>query len=304
MYKKNVVFFVDLGFANAPFSVKSNFLNTIDKIKFRSSNKEIMGFGLSYKWFSIRLRHTLSTSIKEEDLYGKSKFVNLGVDFSVKRFYWDIDLRTLQGYALKDAYMWDSKLNETHPNLIDPMMKYGSFSVNTWYFNNSDFKMQAVLGRTGHYLRKVHTWYIKSTFNIYGLRNNGEPIIPNSLSNPNISKTESSSFSATDGGIIPGYAYVNRKNNWQISGFLGLGAVIQAKKYKFNNDTRGFLGLAPRYDVRFVGGYSVPKYFIFLITEFDNKSISFTDLTYHQNFYSFKIAGGIRLLKNEKKVHL
>jgi hypothetical protein len=100
--------------------------------------------------------------------------------------------------------------------------------------------------------------------------------------------------------VIPGYAYVNKIKNWQFSGNFGLGAVLQSKFYEVNGTTRSFAGLAPRYDVRLVGGYNVDTYYVMLVTDFDNKSISFNDLTYRQWYYSVRITGGIRLDRKEK----
>jgi hypothetical protein len=64
------------------------------------------------------------------------------------------------------------------------------------------------------------------------------------------------------------------------------------------------LGLAPRYDVRLIFGHSKPTYFIFLVTDFDNKSIRFSDLIVRQYFYSVKLVGGYRFptkAKGEKE---
>jgi hypothetical protein len=94
---------------------------------------------------------------------------------------------------------------------------------------------------------------------------------------------------------------VNRFKNWQIAGWAGFGPVIQAKYYQQNGDFRGFLGLAPRYDVRLMGGYTTPKYFLFLVTDFDNKSIRFNQLIYRQSFYTIKLVGGYRFPKKEKR---
>ena len=151
------------------------------------------------------------------------------------------------------------------------------------------------MGKTGHFINEVKTWYVKNTFNIYGVSNGYESVIPSQMINLNSSKTASNVFSAFDFGLVPGYAYANRKNNWQVSGLLGLGAVIQNKYYNVNGMPRGYLGLAPRYDIKLVAGYSAPKYFVFLVTDFDNKSIRFNDLVFKQNFYSIKLVAGIRI---------
>ena len=192
-------------------------------------------------------------------------------------------------------------MNDSKPNEIrSKTISYG-FSVNTWYFKNDHFKMDAVMGKTSHFLKEVRTWYFKSSFNVYGVNNGSNSLIPKQMVDTNNSKTLSTNFSAVDFGVIPGYAYANRKNNWQISGLLGLGAVVQNKYYNINGKSRGFIGLAPRYDIRLVAGYSSPSYFLFFVTDFDNKSIRFNNLIFRQSFYSLNLVAGIRLNKKVKK---
>ena len=76
---------------------------------------------------------------------------------------------------------------------------------------------------------------------------------------------------------------------------FGVGFAVQAKFYTINEISREFIGIAPRYDIRLIGGYSVPKFFVFIVSDFDNKSIRFNDFIYRQTFYSLKLLGGIRL---------
>ena len=160
--------------------------------------------------------------------------------------------------------------------------------------------MTALRGKQAHYKEAVQTWYLKGTVNAFGVDNNGKAIIPPHLIDNAVSKTAASVYSAFDFGLIPGYAYVTRIKNWQFSGWLGLGGVIQSKFYALSGSPRGFLGLAPRYDVRFIGGYTNENYFVFLVSEFDNKSISFNELKYRQYFYSIRLSAGIRFGENKK----
>ena len=303
-YKNNVVLYTDYGYTSGPFSIKYNFPGPTEKLKYRNNYKDVVGFGICYKWFSFRISFALQGNAKSVEKYGKTTYFATGTNFTLKRFYWDIDIRSFGGYAIKNAYHWNDTLSPDHPNDIRSNTKSYGLSINTWYFQDKNFKMSAVLGKTGHYLREVKTWYFKTTFNSYGIKNeNGTDkysIIPTPLIDPLNSKTASTSYASVDMGVIPGYAYVNRKNNWQIAGLFGVGAVLQTKFYNVNGNTRGFVGLAPRYDIRFIGGYSVPRYFVFLVTEFDNKSIRFNDFVYKQTFYSIKLVAGVRF-KDRKK---
>lgn len=303
MYNKKVVLYADIGYSSAPFSISYNFPGNINKINYRNNYKEVLGYGICYKWFSLRLFRSSKGNAKSEEIYGKTDYFGVGFNFNAGKSYWDIDLRSFRGYALKNAYQWNSALTPQLPNDIRPNTTSIGFSINSWYFYNKNFKIQAVLGKTGHFIKEVRSWYLKTTFNIYGISNGQHSLIPNQLTDPNNSKTSSPYFSALDFGVIPGYAYANRINNWQITGLFGLGAVIQNKHYAVgeNGSDRGLLGLAPRYDIKLVGGYSVPKFFLFLITDFDNKSIRFNDLIYKQSFYSIKLLGGFRFNTKESK---
>jgi len=244
MYNKNAVWYSDFGFNTAPFSLSYKFKDGIDKLKYRNNYKNLIGFGVSYKWLSLRLSIAIGENAKPVDKFGKTNYGSLGFNFTHKNFFWDAEFRNVSGYVIKNAYKWNDSLGISTPNDIRPKTKSFGLSINAWYFNNDHFKMDAVMGKTGHFLKEVKTWYCKSTFNVYGINNGNNSLIPKEMVDFNNSKTLSSSFSAVDFGIIPGYAYANRKNNWQFSGLLGLGGVIQNKYYKFNGSTRGFIGLA------------------------------------------------------------
>jgi len=223
------------------------------------------------------------------------------MDFSFKKVYYDCEFKYIRGFSIQDANRWDSSLNENQRNSIQAKIQSLNISANAWYFHHKDFKMGALLGKRSYYTKLVHTWYVKGTMNFFGVDTKNGGLIPDVLQDAQNSKTMSSTFSAFDVGFVPGYAYVNRFKNWQIAGWAGFGPVIQAKYYQQNGNFRGFLGLAPRYDIRLMGGYTTPKYFLFLVTDFDNKSIRFNQLIYRQYFYTVKLVGGYRFPKKEKR---
>ncbi len=299
-YGKKVIY-SDIGFNTAPYSIEYNFPNEINRIQYKNNFKPFFGIGFAYKWFSLRVGLPILGYFRDTDLYGRTKQYNIGFDFDIKKVHFDFEFKTNQGYSIQDAVRWDTTLTSELPNFVSPSIGCLNFTLNSWYFNNKHFKISALNGKRAHYNKQVHTWYIKGTFNVFGTDNNGKSIIPTALQDPNNSKTAATKFSAFDFGAIPGYAYVNRLKNWQFSGWLGLGGVIQSKFYTVSQNPRGFLGLAPRYDVRLMGGYSTPDYFLFLITDFDNKSIRFSDLTYKQFYYTIKLTGGMRLKDNKSK---
>jgi hypothetical protein len=232
---------------------------------------------------------------RNEARFGRTQQFSLGFDYNFKRLYTDFDFRINTGYAIKNALNYDSAFTDANPNDIMPNLGSLNLSVNLWYFNHDDFKMNALQGKRAHFNGEVHTWYLKGTLNFFGITNDKNSIIPDALIDVNHSKTGSSAFSSLDFGVIPGYAYANRINRWQFSGWAGIGPVIQSKFFVLSDNLNGFLGLAPRYDIRFVGGYSSDQRFLLLAAHFDNKSIRYQSLRYDQYFYTLRLVAGIRI---------
>lgn len=303
LYKERVVLFSDLGFNAAPFKLKDNFNEGVTTLKFKHNLQLGMGFGVMYKWFSLRIGFGLPGALRPKSRFGKSQFTDLGINFNFKKTFWDIDLKTYSGYAIVNANNWNDTLNDLKPNLIRPTTRATSFSVNAWYFKDDQFKMPAVMGKVGHYKKSLGTWYLKGTLNYFGILNGDKsiPLTPSELIDTTQTKSSAHRIEALDLGMVPGYAYVHKFDNWQISAFGGLGAVVQSKLYTSGETVRGVLGLAPRLDLRFIAGYSKPDYFFWIVTDFDLKSIRFREMRYIQTFYMLKAVAGIRLKEKEKK---
>lgn len=294
-FKDQHVLYTDIGISPAPFNLYYPFTSEIRSLKYKNNFKPILGLAYAYKWFSLRLAFPVMPGFRNEARFGRTQQFSLGFDYNFKRLYTDFDFRINTGYAIKNALNYDSAFTEANPNDIMPNLGSLNLSVNLWYFNHDDFKMNALQGKRAHFNGEVHTWYLKGTLNFFGITNDKNSIIPDALIDVNHSKTGSSAFSSLDFGVIPGYAYANRINRWQFSGWAGIGPVIQSKFFVLSDNLNGFLGLAPRYDIRFVGGYSSDQRFLLLAAHFDNKSIRYQSLRYDQYFYTLRLVAGIRI---------
>lgn len=297
-YKDKIVFFTDLGFNSAPFTILYPFPTGETKAKYKNNYSPALGFGGAYKWFALRVGFTLKSTTRPKSRFGRTDFLDIGTNFQIKKNYFNLDFHYYKGFALMNAYEFVDTLNKLNPNLIYPETKSISMSINAWRFKNKDFNMAAVYGKTGLYKKDIGTWYIKPTVSIHGIGNDTRSILPDELIDTNVTRTRMNSMSAFEFGLVPGYAYVKRYKNWQVCAFAGLGAVVQLKTYVFDDVTRGFLGLTPRYDFRLIGGYSNKKYFSFLTLEMDNKNIRFNDLKFRQSYYTLRLAVGCRIDRN------
>lgn len=305
-YHDKIVLYSDLGFKAAPFTLHDDFPEGFKKLSFKHNFNPLLGIGIAYKWFGFRLGFGIPLQLKPVSRYGRSNYTDIGVKFNIKQTFWDLDFRNYRGYVIKDAYKWNDTLNELKPNDVRARTSTASFSINSWYFRSKKYKMQSVFGLSGDFNQSAASWYFKSTFSVFGVANNGDSIIPNRSIIPfeltdTTDRSKASAAFAIDLGLVPGYAYTFRKDNWQTSVFAGLGAVLQAKSFTVGEITRSFIGLAPRVDFRFITGYSKPRYFFWLVTDFDFKSIRYQEMRFNQTYYSMSIVGGIRLNKKEKE---
>ena len=292
-YRDKLVLYTDIGYNTAPFSVRYPFSSELEQINYRNNYRTIVGLGVAWKWLALRIGIPVFNRYRSNELYTKTDQLNLSADYAMNHLFFEGNLNLTRGYAALNASQWDqntNNANELFPNLLSY-----NISLGTWYFRNKDFKINAVLGKRARYLSEVKSWYIKGALNIFGLDNLNHSILPDELSTPNATRTYAQSIGALDIGIIPGFAYVNSFDDWQVSAWFGLGGVAQFKGYTTTTGVnRVFLGLAPRYDFRLMGGHTTGNYFIFLVTDFDNKSMAFNNLGFNQYFYSIQLLLGKR----------
>lgn len=300
-YKDNAIVYLDLGYNAAPASIKYNFANGIDKIKLRHNFKTMLGFGFSYKWFSIRLGAALVGNVRPVSRYGKANYIDLGVNFSIKKTYSELDFKSYSGYVIKDAKDWDTSYNDIRPNNTGESIRSYNVAFAMWYFDNVKFRIDPFRGIKGQYTHAVTTWYLDGKLDLYGIVNDFGRIIPAQLFDSTNTKTASSSFAALDIGVIPGVGHVNKVKNWQFGAMFAFGPRIQVKSYTVFGAPTNLLGLVARYDVRLIAGYTVPQFFAMFSLEVDNKSIVFQELKYRQSFYRMRLSIGYRFKTKEER---
>ncbi|MEN9698813.1 MAG: hypothetical protein RLZZ301_11 [Bacteroidota bacterium] len=300
-FRHRAIMYTDLGYTSSPYYVDYPFTSQIDHLAYKNNFSPFLAVGFAYKWLSFRVGFPIIGNIKPTNKFGKTSQYNFGFDYTYKKIWFDCEFKSTFGFAIKHALNWDSTLSNQLPHQILPKAYSFNAMVNGWYFHNPDFQMSGLLGKRAHYEGQIVTWYLKGSFNVFGSGNSAGPLIPTQLAIPTQSVTQLQRLQAIDIGAIPGLAYVNRKNNFQLGGWAGIGPVLQLKSYATIDMSKTMLGFAPRFDVRLLGGYTSDERFLFLVTDFDNKSIRFDQLHYRQFFYSVKIVAGYRF--PEKKAH-
>ena len=300
LYKERFVIKSSIGYNTAPFSIRGNFGEGKEVLKYRANMNAILGLGFAYKWLNLNLNFTLPGYLKNTEEFGETQYFDFNIKFDVKRWHFLLDVHNYSGFSLIDAIRFSDTLTTTGvSNQVKPNMQTASGSIHAYRFKNKAFKIKPALGVVGNYKEEVSSFYVKYTLNLHAIAS-PDGLFPYQYLSDERSIVRSTMMSAFDFGAVPGFVYMNNINGWQYGGVAGLGLVMQTKFYQFDNTTRGFLGLAPRYDFRLFGGYNVENWFCTLDIQFDNKSIRFNDIRYRQNYYYVRLLYGYRFKKNYK----
>jgi hypothetical protein len=287
-YNQKTIIYADLGYASAPFSIQFKSSNQDIKLSYKNNIQPFIGVGFIYKFISLHYTQLLPLHIKSTEKYGDNKYFNLNFDYTYKNIYSDMGYSQYQGFGVKNI----TQLNEVE-NLIYNDLKSKSFYLNSWYFGNKDFKIASLRGIRSVVDNQLFSWYVKGTFNVFNLKN-PQPILPNEFSSTKTTINTSYALQGVDIGIVPGIAYVKRLKEWQFGGLAGFGGVLQEKGYKSEKSNRYFVGLAPRYDLKIMFGYTQHDLFTMLHFEIDNKTIRLNEFKYNQSYYTVRIIGGYR----------
>lgn len=293
-FRERPIMYSDVGYNANPFSLRGNFGQNVNELSYKNNFSPFLGLGFAYKWFHLRVGFPIIGNIRSATKFGQTTQYNFAYDLTYKKVWYDFEFKSTFGYALKNAAQWDTSSNDQQPHKILPKVQSLNLMMNGWYFKNPEFQMNGLLGKRAHYTKEILTWYLKGTINYFGSANRNGSLVPEQIQDPQIPIQTLTQLQAFDFGVVPGVAYVNRKNNWQLGGWLGLGPVIQIKGYETPDYSKLFLGLAPRFDMRFMGGYSSDERFFFIVTDFDNKSIRYNELNYRQLYYAIKFVAGFR----------
>jgi hypothetical protein len=299
-FRERPIMYSDMGYNANPFSLRGNFGQNVNELSYKNNFSPFLGLGFAYKWFHIRVGFPIIGNIRSASKFGQTTQYNFAYDLTYKKVWYDFEFKSTFGYALKNAAQWDTSSNDEQPHQILPKVQSLNLMMNGWYFKNPEFQMNGLLGKRAHYTKEILTWYLKGTINYFGSANRNGSLVPEQIQDPQIPIQTLTQLQAFDFGVVPGVAYVNRKNNWQLGGWLGLGPVIQIKGYETPDYSKLFLGLAPRFDMRFMGGYSSDERFFFIVTDFDNKSIRYNELNYRQLYYAIKFVAGFRFGVSKK----
>lgn len=291
----------DVGFNSAPARIRYPFTGQVGHLKLRNNFNPFVGIGYAHKWFNLRLNFNLKNTERAVSRFGKTRAFNLGLDFQAKRSFFEMGFNYYKGFAIKNAYLFDSTLNELKPNIIKPNMASANVYLSAFIFQNEQWKMKAYKGKSASFNQTTESFYFNPNLCVYGISNDNSRLLPTILQDSVESITLNKGMSAIEFSFLPGYARIWVFGPWKMGGLFGIGPAMQAKSYALDNLSRSFLGLAIRSDWRLIVSYNQPKFFITGESDFNNKSIRFTNFRFRQVYYNFRFTFGYRFESKKEK---
>lgn len=300
-FRDHPILYGDLGFNSAPFSIKYDFGNGIEKLKFRHNFKTMLGIGYAHRWFSLRLGLAVVGNVRPTSRYGKANYFDISGAFEIVNIYNEIGLRIYNGYVIKDAYLWDTTLTKLTPNAVDQVIHAGNFYIKSSYFYNEEFKLKPFEGIKGSYNKNVFSPYVDFRLDLFNVANDTGRLIPEALEDSLVDKTSSRSITGFELGMIPGVGYVGKLNNWQYGVIAGIGPALQIKSYLAVGTVRSYLSLMPKYEFDAHLSYQRPNFFYIFALSSDYKMINFNKFKFRQNYYMLRFTVGHRFEARPKK---
>ena len=134
MHKNNLVVHTSLSLRDAPFSLKDNF-GDFNKLSYRANLNVIQGFGVAYKWFAININFKLPGYVRNTEKFGKTKYFDLGIQFSLKKWYFQVDFHDYIGYGIKKASVISDTLPLTSSGYyLNDKIQSASFGISAYHF--------------------------------------------------------------------------------------------------------------------------------------------------------------------------
>jgi hypothetical protein len=279
LYDDQLVIYSNIGYNSAPFRIRDD----IGTVRYRNNMDLVLGVGGAYKWLDLSLNFKLPGSFRDPNEFGTTTYFDFDIGFKVQQFYFNYDLHIYKGFRAEKSGSF----------VLQNDLSTFSTSIGGYYFLNPAFQFQPFQGITGRYSDITSSFYVKGTTNLHGMQHLPS-LLPLEFVSDEKSIWKAHRNTAFDLGILPGVAFVGNWKGWQAGALLGLGGVIQNKYYRFDNTTRGFLGLAPRIDFQAHLGYNQEKWFLMLHADLDNKQIQFNSYRFRQIYYFIRITGGFR----------
>jgi hypothetical protein len=219
--------------------------------------------------------------------------MDFNATFTYKKVNFRIELQSYTGFVFLNQRDKDTAFIATKHG-YHPDFRTTSLSLNSRYFFKEDFHYKSALGLFGEYKENAWSPYVYGYLGGISVFNDGDYLLPDFARTESVGNSNSIRMNAIDVGLIPGMAFVYRKNWFQATALVGFGPLIQVKNFRTPNNNRGYLGLSNRTDLQLIFGIQKDIWFLQFMTEFKFRRINIRAINFQEYFYDVRLVGGYR----------
>ena len=294
-YKEKLTVRMGVGINDAPFNLNYKFpFAPHKKMKYQPNPQHVMGFGLNYFGLGVAFSFKLPTTVRNERLYGKSKYFDLEVAAQLKKWVIFADFRRYRSFAVSNLSSIDTSYVEDTELDVRSDMQSWTLATNVKYYFNEKYDYNSAKGFAGAHLRSAFSPFAMGIITAYEIDGRGESLLHPSIYEPSYSFSNMNKLFVFEYGAIPGFAYIFAHKGFNLHLNLGIGAVVQYQHIHRFEDQLGRWGISPKIDLSLDLGVNKPDWFLKLFVSYDWKYANIETFTHFHNYYKISIVGGYR----------
>lgn len=197
---------------------------TGNELLYRPNNRVNLGFGASYRAFTLNLGIGFKFLNRDDDAKGSTEYFDAQGNLFGRKWVTNLFFQTYKGYYIdgwsKDSLGWDVPTDVPYRGDI----RQSNFGLSTLHvFNNERFSYRAAFNQDAWQLRSAGSWLLGAYLTFYDIRSDSS-LVPTVFRERFDTTLQFRSGSFLDFGIMGGYAHtIVISGHWFITGSLALG---------------------------------------------------------------------------------
>jgi hypothetical protein len=278
---------------NLSFNIRSR-TGQRKSVTYSPNGNYFLGAGFFYKKIGLELAFKLPVSDRNNERYGRTRFLDWQTNFYGPRFGGDLTFQRYKGFYPQQPASVDStwRSGKNYPYRSDIIAR--NMAANAFYiFNHKRFSYKAAFTQTEKQLQSAGSFILMAA--ISHLRFDGNrALLPGSAvgQSEEDASFRQGSFSTT--AILPGYAYTFIIDDFYFSASIQVGGGLQYKKYVINQTAQQEFSLARKNHMRISGGYNGHRWMAGASVIMDNTPVRTQQIVLSASNFNVKLFVGYR----------
>lgn len=230
-------------------------------IDYRPNIKNNAGIAVNYKNIGAAVAWNNGITALDSKIYGKSKYVDIQLNFYLRRFEIDLSYQRYKKFYLDQPEKFDPQreLSDPYPQRKDLQIDKYFFNV-IYVFNPEKFSLKAAVNQTEKQMRSGGSWLLLSAASFVDIRSDST-LIPVAYKQYFSEIQDFSGGELISAALAPGYGYSMIYNDFYITPCLFLGPGIGYNRYDIQVGDKSSVNFGLKGNLRLGCGYSGECFF-------------------------------------------